>query len=454
MPDLPSGTVTFLFTDIESSTERWERDRTAMANAVERHLALLRQAIETHDDVPFKVVGDAVQAAFATAPQAVTAALSALRALIAEDWGALDPIRVRMALHAGEAEPDERGDYLAPALNRLSQLLTTGHGGQVLLSHAVQQLARDVLPEGCSLRDLGEHRLRDLLEPERVFQLLHPDLPGDFPPLRSLDARPHNLPRQPTPFLGREREVVEVVQMPRDDHVRLLTLTGTGGSGKTRLALQAAAEALDAFPDGVSVVPLASLTDPALIPSAVAQALGVPEQGGRPVVEVLCDHLVGKQFLLVLDNCEHLLAPMADLVAHLLAASSTLTMLATSRAPLRLRAEREWVVPPLALPRRPPPPPTAEQLSPYAAVRLFVERAQAVRPTFVVDNASAPAVAEICWRLDGLPLAIELAAAARPPISPRSAPGPAGEAPAVPDGRRPRRSGAATHSARCHCLES
>jgi predicted ATPase len=199
--------------------------------------------------------------------------------------------------------------------------------------------------------------------------------------------------------------------MLRDIQVRLLTLTGTGGSGKTRLALQAAAEALDAFPDGVSVVPLASLTDPALIPSAVAQALGVPEQGGRPVVEVLRDHLAGKQFLFVLDNCDHLLAPMADLVADLLAASSTLTVLATSRAPLRLRAEREWVVPPLALPRRPPPPPTAEQLSPYAAVRLFVERAQAVRPTFVVDNASAPAVAEICWRLDGLPLAIELAAA-------------------------------------------
>ena len=193
--------------------------------------------------------------------------------------------------------------------------------------------------------------------------------------------------------------------------MRLLTLTGTGGSGKTRLALQAAAEALDAFPDGVSFVPLASLAEPALIPSAVAQALQVPEQGGRPVVEVLRDHLAGKQFLLVLDNCEHLLAAVAEFVADLLAASPGLTVLATSRAPLRLRAEREWAVPPLALPWRPPPPPTAEQLSPYAAVRLFVERAQAVRPSFEVDNASAPAVAEICWRLDGLPLAIELAAA-------------------------------------------
>src|SRR5918998_475514 len=382
-----------------------------MADAVDRHLALLRQAVETHGGVPFKVVGDAVQAAFPAAPQAVAAALTAQRALLVEDWGALGPLGVRMALHAGAAEPDDRGDYLAPALNRLTQLLSTGHGGQVLLSLAVQQLARNALPEGCSLRDLGEHRLRDLLEPERVFQLLHPDLPGDFPPLRSLDARPNNLPRQPTPFLGREREVAEVVQMLRGDHVRLLTLTGTGGSGKTRLALQAAAEALDAFPDGVSFVPLAPLADPALIPSAVAQALQVPEQGGRPVVEVLRDHLAGKQFLLILDNCEHLLTAVADLIADLLAASSGLTVLATSRAPLRLRAEREWEVPPLALPCRPPPPPTAEHLPPYAAVRLFVERAQAVRPSFEVDNASAPAVAEICWRLDGLPLAIELAAA-------------------------------------------
>lgn len=241
-----------------------------MADAVERHFALLRQAVETHGGVLFKVIDNAVQAAFPTAPQAVAAALSAQRELLVADWGALGPLRVRMALHAGEAEPDDRDDYHAPALNRLSRLLAAGHGGQVLLSLAVQQLARDVLPKGCSLRDLGEHRLRDLLEPVRVFQLLHPNLPGDFPLLRSLDARPNNLPRQPSPFLGREREVDEVVLMLRDDHMRLLTLTGTGGSGKTRLALQAAAEVLDTFPEGVSFVPLAPLADPALIPSAVA----------------------------------------------------------------------------------------------------------------------------------------------------------------------------------------
>jgi predicted ATPase/class 3 adenylate cyclase len=436
MPELPSGTVTFLFTDIEGSTKRWEQDRTAMADAVERHLALLQQAVEAHGGVPFKVVGDAVQAAFPAAPQAVAAALTAQRALLGEDWGALSALRVRMALDAGEAVPDERGDYLAPALHRLSRLLAAGHGGQVLLSPTVRQLAQDALPRGAALRDLGEHQLRDLLEPERVYQLLHPDLPAAFPPLRSLGARPHNLPTQVTPFLGREREVAEVIALLRSPHIRLVTLTGPGGTGKTRLALQAAAELLDAFPDGASFAPLASLADPALVPSAVAQALGVPEQGGRPVVEVLRDYLAEKQFLLILDNCEHLLTAVADLVADVLAACSGLTVLATSRAPLRLRAEHEYPVPPLALPDEDDFKKTAARrrlqedgfkksvsrlqedgelefatIAASPAVRLFVERAQAVRAGFALTPETAPAVAEITRRLDGLPLAIELAAA-------------------------------------------
>ncbi len=408
---LPSGTVCFLFTDIEGSTALWERDRAAMAAAVDRHLALLRAAIEANGGVLFKVVGDAVQAAFHTAPQAVAAALAGQQALLAADWPETGPLRVRMALHAGEAAPDARGDYLAPALNRLARLLSTGSGGQVLLSQAAQQLGRGALPAESALRDLGEHRLRDLLEPERAYQLLHPSLPAEFPPLKSLDARPNNLPRQPTPFLGREAEVAEVAALLRDPAVQVLTLTGPGGTGKTRLGVQAAAEALDAFPDGAVFVPLAPLEDPALVPSAVAQALGVREDGGRPLPEAIRDALAGRRLLLLLDNCEHLLEPVSGLAAGLLAGCPDLTVLATSRTPLRLRAEREWAVPPLALPDRPPPPPTAEQLSPYAAVRLFVERAQAVKPSFAVDNASAPAVAEICWRLDGLPLAIELAAA-------------------------------------------
>jgi class 3 adenylate cyclase len=294
MPDLPSGTVTFLFTDIEGSTAVWERDRTAMQTVVDRHLALLQSAIETQGGVPFKIVGDAVQAVFATAPAAIAAALDGQRALLADGFPEVGGLRVRMALHAGEAAPDERSDYLAPALNRLDQLLAAGHGGQVLLSPAVRQLAQDALPSAVALQDLGEHQLRDLSQPERVYQLLHPDLPDAFPPLRSLEIQPHNLPSQATPFLGREREVAEVVALLRYPHTRLVTLTGPGGTGKTRLALQAAAELLDTFPDGVFFAPLASLADPVLVPSSVAQALGVPEQGGRSVVDVLRDYLTEK----------------------------------------------------------------------------------------------------------------------------------------------------------------
>src|SRR5215211_4929274 len=266
MSQLPSGTVTFLFTDIEGSTERWEHDRQGMAAAVERHIALLDAAIHAHGGVHFKTMGDALQAAFPTAPQAVAAALAGQQGLLAEDWGKIGPLRVRMGLHAGEAIPDDRGDYLAAPLNRLSRLLSSGYGGQILLSQTVQQLTRGALPAGAELRDLGEHRLRDLLEPERVYQLQHPDLPVDFPPLRSLEYRPNNLPRQPTPFLGREQAVGEVVDLLRRDDVLLLTLIGPGGTGKTRLALQAAAEVLDGFADGVFFISVAALTDPALVP--------------------------------------------------------------------------------------------------------------------------------------------------------------------------------------------
>ena len=409
MAELPRGTVTFLFTDIEGSTRLWERDRSAMASAVDRHLALLDDAIVSRNGVHFKTVGDAVQAAFPTAPDAVAAALAAQKALLSEDWGTLDPLRVRMALHAGEAIPDDRGDYLAAPLNRLARLLAIGHGGQVLLSQAVQQLVRDSLPADAGLRDLGGHRLRDLLEPEQVFQLLHPDLPADFPPLRSLGARPNNLPLQPTPFLGREDEVREVTNLLRSPDVRLLTLTGPGGSGKTRLGLQVAADCLDDFSDGVFFVALAPLTNPDLVPSAIAAALGVREDGGRPLTDQLREFLAAKTLLLILDNVEHLIEA-APLVAELLGAAPALKVLTTSRVPLHLRAEHEYPVPTLDLPPRKPPP-TVQQLTQYDAVRLFIDRAQAVKPGFTVDNETAPAIAEICWRLDGLPLAIELAAA-------------------------------------------
>ena len=408
----PSGTVVFLFTDIEGSTRRWEEDATAADALVGRHLALLREAIEAHRGVLFKTVGDAVQAAFPTASGALAGALDGQRALLAEARSPGGMPGVRMALHAGDAAPDARGDYLAAPLNRLSRLLAAGHGGQVLLTQAVQLLTRGALPEGASLRDLGEHRLRDLREPERVFQLLHPDLPAAFPPLLSVDARPNNLPQPPTPFLGRAREVEAVVELLASPEVapRLLTLTGPGGTGKTRLALAAATALLaaGAYPDGVFFVPLAPVADPALVPAAVAEALALRDDG-RPLPETLADALRARALLLVLDNVEHL-PEAAPFVAGLLAACPRLVVLATSRAPLRLRGERELPVPPLPLPRRKPPPSPA-QLSHYDAVRLFVERARAVRPDFGVTEENAPAVAEICRRLDGLPLAIELAAA-------------------------------------------
>ena len=418
MVDLPRGTVTFLFTDIEGSTAHWERDRRAMAAAVERHFGLLREAVEAHGGVHFKTVGDAIQTAFPTAPAALAAALDAQRALLAEDWPASGAVLVRMALHAGDAEPDASGDYLSAPLNRLSRLLATGHGGQVLLTQAVQQLTRDTLPAGTELRDLGEYRLRDLLEPERVYQLLHPGLPAEFPPLTSLDNRPNNLPRQPTSFLGREREIGDVVALLRRDDIQLLTLTGPGGMGKTRLALQAASELADDFPDGVFFVPLAPLMDPALVPSAIASALGIREEGGRPLADRLKDFLATKQLLLVLDNVEHLVKAVPG-VGDLLAVSPQLKVLATSRVPLRLRAEREYPVSPLGLPQRHPPF-SPEELSQYEAVRLFIDRAQAVKPDFAVTNENAPAVAEICWRLDGLPLAIELAAVRVRMLSPEA----------------------------------
>ena len=338
MTNLPSGTVTFLFTDIEGSTALWESDRAAMASAVELHADVLRAVFKAHGGVLFKVVGDAVQTAFPTAPQAMAAALAGQQALAGEDWGGVGQLRVRMAIHTGDAIPDERGDYLAAPLNRLSRLLSTGHGGQVLASQAAQQLARGALPDGAELRDLGEHRLRDLLDAERIYQLLHPDLPADFPPLQSLEHRPHNLPRQPTQFLGREREVGEVVGLLGRDDVRLLTVTGPGGVGKTRLALQAAAELVDCFADGAFFASLAALTDPALVPAAIAAALGVREEGARPLAERLVQFLAAKRLLLVVDNAEHLVAAAPEL-GRLLESAPGLKLLVTSRVPLRLRAE-------------------------------------------------------------------------------------------------------------------
>jgi predicted ATPase/class 3 adenylate cyclase len=418
MSELPRGTVTFLFTDIEGSTALWERDRAAMAAAVERQVVLLTRAIESNGGVLYKAVGDAVQAAFPTAPAALAASLAGQRTLLDEEWGAIGPLRVRMALHAGEATPDSTGDYLAPALNRLARLLSAGSGGQILLSQTIQQLARGSLPEGAELRDLGEHRLRDLLEPERVFQLLHPDLPAKFPPLRTLDARPHNLPVQLTPLIGRQGDIAHITALFTHDGARLVTLTGPGGTGKTRLGLAVAAEMLDQFPDGAWLVDLAPLSDPALVLSTIAATLNVRETGSQPLRDMIVDYLSSKHLLFVFDNYEHVLKA-APVVKDLLQAGPGITVLVTSREPLRLRGEREIEVVPLALPDDYvlPAPETLGQVS---SVALFVQLAQAAQANFALTEENASAVAEICRRVDGLPLAIELAAARIKLLSPQA----------------------------------
>ncbi len=372
-----------------------------------RHDEILQEAIERQGGHVFKTVGDAFCAAFTAAADALEAALGAQRALFDEDWGKTGPLRVRIALHTGAAE-ERRGDYFGPSVNRVARLLSAGHGGQVLLSLATQELVRDELPTGTVLRDLGERRLKDLFRPERVFQLTSPDLPSSFPPLKTLDARLNNLPTQATPLIGREREVADICEVLRGKDVRLLTLTGPGGTGKTRLGLQAAAELLDEFGDGVFFVPLATITDPDLVIPAISRALDTRETGERSPEEVLKDYLQDKEVLLLLDNFEQVIEA-APLVGELLAACPTLKVLTTSRSTLRVYGEREFTVPSLKVPdpKRLPP---VERLTQYEAVRLFVERARETKAGFTVTDENALAVAEICARLDGLPLAIELAA--------------------------------------------
>jgi predicted ATPase/class 3 adenylate cyclase len=407
MTYLPSGTVTFLFTDIEGSTRRWEEHPAAMRATVDRHFALLRATIGAHSGHVFRLQGDGLCAAFATAPQALAAALAAQLTLHEEHWPEGDALRVRMALHTGAAEVQD-GDYVGACMNRMGRLLAIGHGGQTLLSRSTYDLVHEALPAGAGLRDLGEHRLRDLSAPEHVFQLLHPELPTEFPPLKSLDTPHHNLPIQLTRFVGRERELAAVQQLLLAE--RLVTLTGAGGVGKTRLALRLAAELLDGFADGVWLADLAPLADPMLVPQAVASALAVREQPERPLVQTLQDVLRPKHLLLLLDNCEHLVAACAALAEALLRACPELRILATSREALGIAGEATWRVPPLASPD-PERLPSLESLVQYEAVRLLLDRAELAAPSFTITQQNAAAVAQVCQQLDGVPLALELAAA-------------------------------------------
>jgi predicted ATPase/class 3 adenylate cyclase len=417
MTGLPTGTITFLFTDVEGSTKLWERNPEAMSKALSHHDELIRNVVEAHDGFVFKTVGDAFYVAFSPAAEAVEAAIDAQKSLLSEEWEETGPLKVRIALHTGTAE-ERGGDYFGPTLNRAARLLSAGHGGQVLLSLSTQELVRDQLPLGAELRDLGVRRLKDVLGPERIFQLTSPELPASFPPLKTLDVRLNNLPIQPTPLLGREREVAEIADLLRREDVRLLTLTGTGGTGKTRLALQSAAELIDDFEDGAFLVALAPISDPELVASTVAGALSVSESAGRPLKEDLRDFLSTKELLLILDNFEQVV-DAAPLVGKLLSGCPGLKVLATSRTLLRIYGEHEYAVRPLELPD-PDHLPPIETLRQYEAIRFFTERARAANAHFSLTNENALAVAEICARLDGLPLAIELAAARIKLLSPQA----------------------------------
>jgi predicted ATPase/class 3 adenylate cyclase len=407
-PSLPAGTVTFLFTDIEGSTRLWERHADGMKQALARHDALLQEIIAGHGGHIFKTVGDGVYAAFPSATSALDAARTAQHQLAAEAWAVPGGIRVRMALHTGTVEPRD-GDYFGPALNRVARLLAAGHGGQILVSEATRALVADELPAEVKLQDRGRHRLKDLARPEQIFQVVAPGLQIEFPALRSLDTLPNNLPRQLTSFVGRERELAEIKDLVAGN--ALVTLTGPGGSGKTRLALQAGAEFVGRFEDGVWLAELATLSDPNLVPETVAAALGVRDQIDRPsLLDTLTQYLRPKSMLILMDNCEHLREAASDLIDRLLRACPNLRVLATSQAALGVAGEVTYQVPPLSMPD-PKHLPSVDDLMGFEAVRLFVDRAVLSQPRFALTPRNAAAVAQITSRLDGIPLAIELAAA-------------------------------------------
>jgi predicted ATPase/class 3 adenylate cyclase len=402
--DLPTGTVTFLFTDIEGSTNLARSLRARWPDVLEEHHSILRRAIRGHRGVDLRTEGDAFFAVFPSAVDAIAASAEAQRELARHDWPADGAIRVRMGMHTGEGRRAGH-DYVGLDVHRAARIGAAATGGQVLVSDATRALVAEALPEGVSLRDLGEHRLKDFDHPQRIFQLVIDGLASDFSAIRTLE-RPTNLPAELTSFVGRAREIEEVRRLL--ETTRLVTLTGPGGSGKTRLSLRVATSVADRFPDGVHFVELASITDATIVPSVIASSLGIREEGPRPILETLRAELRERTALLVLDNFEQVIEA-APLISSLLAAAPRLRILVTSRGALRLQGEQEFPVPPLELPD-PARLPSPEELSDYEAIALFVNRARAVDPGFTVTQDNARAVAEICARLDGLPLAIELAA--------------------------------------------
>jgi predicted ATPase/class 3 adenylate cyclase len=406
MTDLPTGTVTFLFTDIEGSTGLLQAlgDRYPAVN--DQHAAIVRNAVAEGGGVEVSTHGDAFFVAFRSPAGAVRTAVAAQQGLAAHDWSPGPPVRVRMGIHTGEATLGG-DDYIGIDVHRAARIADAAHGGQVVLSDATRALVEHALPSGASIRDLGMHHLRGIADPERLHELVIEGLASDFPPLRTLDARPNNLPLQLTSFVGREEEITEVERLL--SQTRLLTLTGPGGSGKSRLALRVAADLLPQYRDGSCFVDLSPVTDPALVPAAVANALGVPESAERPILDEVKDHLRHRELLQVVDNFEQV-AEAGPVIEELLTAAPKLRTMVTSRVVLSLRGEQEYAVPPLHVPDPERLPKDLSALTKVEAVRLFAERALAADPRFALTEQNAPVVAEITARLDGLPLAIELAA--------------------------------------------
>jgi predicted ATPase/class 3 adenylate cyclase len=413
---LPTGEVTFLFTDIEGSTVRWERDPAAMQHALQRHDEVMRSAIVDAGGFVFKTVGDAFYAAFQEPAGAVAAAVLAQQRLGAEDFSAVGGLRVRMAVHTGSTH-ERDGDYFGQTLNRVARILSIGHGGQILLSAACEMLTAGKLPPHSTVRDLGEHRLKDLSAPERVFQLVAAELDSEFPKLRSLSVLDNNLPQQLTSLVGRDDDVAAIKGLLGSS--KLVTLIGSGGVGKTRCALQVGAELLESYPGGVWFVDFAALHDPRLVANTIGAAIELQEAGSRPMLDSLVAHLRGKKLLLILDNCEHLIAEISRVAAALLHNCEGISILATSREHINIDGESLYRMPSLTVPEQTAGL-TAEAAAPYGAISLFVARAQAMNQRFALSDDNAPVVAEICKRLDGIPLAIELAAARVKVLAPKA----------------------------------
>jgi predicted ATPase/class 3 adenylate cyclase len=397
--------VTFLFTDIEGSTKLAQAQPDQWESVRERHHAILQAAMDAHNGFVFQIIGDAFCVAFHTAGDALRAALKSQHDLHTEKWGE-SIVKVRMGIHTGKAEIQTGSDYHGYlTLSRVQRVMSIAYGGQILISNASNELIRGELPEGVALLDMKEHRLKGLLNPEHLWQAVAPNLPKDFPPLQSLNTIPNNLPVQLTSFIGREKEVGQIKK--RLEKNRLVTLTGSGGIGKTRLSIQVAVELLNDYPIGVWLIELAPLTDPALVPQSVCAALGVKPEGNTSALEALIDYLHAKKILLVVDNCEHLIESCAQLCDSLLHDCTDLRIITSSREALGIDGEQAYRVPSLSLPDSKSGSQVIEQSE---AVKLFMERATAVLPEFSMTEANAPFIAQICQRLDGIALAIELAA--------------------------------------------